>query len=75
MSSGDVRRALTRGVGVWVVLIGTEFVHGIARAVWLAPAVGDFRSRQIGVFTGSIINLAISTLFVRRIHRVSAKGS
>ncbi len=35
-------------------------VHGIARAKFLAPKVGDFRSRQIGVFSGSILILGYS---------------
>ena len=50
---------------VWLVLMSAEFAHGIARAAWLVPVVGDFRSRQIGVFIGSIINLVVTALFVR----------
>jgi hypothetical protein len=61
-------RVFTRSVAVWFVLMGAEFAHGIARAIWLVPLVGDFRSRQIGVFTGSIINLTIAALFVRWVH-------
>lgn len=57
-----------RGVAVWLVLIAAEFAHGIARAVWLVPVVGDFPSRQIGVFTGTLINLTIALLFIRWIH-------
>jgi len=34
------------------------------------PVVGDFRSRQIGVFTGSLIILAIALLFVRWIRAI-----
>jgi hypothetical protein len=45
--------------------MAAEFAHGIARAIWLVPVVGDFHSRQIGVFNGSIINLAVTALFVR----------
>ena len=59
---------LIRGFAVWCVLIGAEFLHGIARAIWLVPVVGDWRSRQIGVFTGSLINLTITALFVRWMH-------
>jgi hypothetical protein len=57
-----------RGLVVWFVLMGAEIVHGVARAMWLVPLVGDFHSRQIGVFTGSIINLTIAALLVRWIH-------
>jgi hypothetical protein len=50
--------------------MGAEFVHGIARAIWLVFVVGDFRSRQIGVFTGTIINLAVAALLIRWVHPV-----
>jgi hypothetical protein len=59
---------LGRGIAVWFVLMGAEFVHGIVRAMWLVPAVGDLHSRQIGVFTGTVINLTIAALFIRWIH-------
>ena len=68
MTAGKLHRTLVRGVAVWFVLMGAEFAHGIARAVWLIPAVGDFQSRQIGVFTGTIINFTIAALFIRWIH-------
>jgi hypothetical protein len=61
---------LLRSVAVWFVLIGAEVIHGIARALWLVPIIGDFRSRQIGVFTGSMMNLAVAALFIRWIHPV-----
>lgn len=54
-----------RSLLVWLVLIGTEIVHGIIRGIFLAPHVGEFRSNQIGVFTGSLIILAIALLSVR----------
>jgi hypothetical protein len=55
----------TRAIAVWLVLICAEILHGIARAIILVPHVGEFRSNQIGVFTGSIIILAIAVAFVR----------
>jgi len=53
--------------------MAVEFIHGIVRAVYLAPYVGDFRSRQIGVFTGSILIMVIASLTVRgmRANRLS----
>jgi hypothetical protein len=57
--------ALVRSFIVWFALIGAEVIHGAARAIWLVPIVGDFRSRQIGVFTGSMINLTVTALFIR----------
>jgi len=37
----------------------------VARAAFLVPYVGEFRSNQIGVFTGSVIILAIALAAVR----------
>ena len=54
-----------RAVLVWLALIAAEIVHGIIRAVALVPLVGEFRSNQIGVFTGSAIILAIAYLTIR----------
>ena len=59
---------LLRSVAVWFVLMSAEVLHGIARTFWLVPIVGDFQSRQIGVFTGSMMNLAVAALFIRWIH-------
>lgn len=49
------RRTLVRGAAVWLLLMGVEVVHGIARTVLLAPRIGDFRARQISVFSGSAL--------------------
>ena len=56
---------LTRATIIWLVLICAEILHGIARGMFLVPYVGEFRSNQVGVFTGSIIILAIALAFVR----------
>ena len=54
-----------RSLTIWIVLILAEIVHGILRAVALVPFVGEFRSNQIGVFTGSAIILVIAYLTIR----------
>jgi len=54
-----------RAIAVWLILIAAEILHGIARGIFLVPHVGEFRSSQIGVFTGSIIILVIAVVFVR----------
>ena len=54
-----------RALAIWLVLICAEILHGIARGIFLVPHVGEFRSNQIGVFTGSIIILVIALVFVR----------
>ncbi len=46
---------VARTVAVWLLLIVAEIAHGILRAILLVPMVGEFRSNQIGVFTGSVI--------------------
>ena len=61
-----------RGIVIWVILIFAEMLHGIARAAFLAPYVGDFRARQIAVLTGSMIILAITLVCVRWIRASSA---
>ena len=40
-------------------------LHGMARAVFLVPHVGQFCSNQIGVVSGSLIILAIALVTVR----------
>jgi hypothetical protein len=56
---------IARGVAVWTVIMAVEVVHGIARTLLLAPLVGDFRARQIAVFTGSALILAVAAVFIR----------
>lgn len=50
---------------VWCLIALVEVAHGIARAKLLAPRIGDLRSRQIGIFTGSIIILLITRITIR----------
>jgi hypothetical protein len=54
-----------RGIAVWSVLISAEIKHGIARGILLRPYMGDLWTRQIGVFSGSVIFFAIALAFVR----------
>ncbi|MEP7075139.1 MAG: hypothetical protein ABI878_04955 [Acidobacteriota bacterium] len=61
-----------RALAVWVVIILAETVHGVLRNQFLVPVVGDFRSRQIGVFIGSVLILAITILSVRWINASSS---
>ena len=51
-----------KGFLVWCLIAAVEVAHGILRARLLAPRVGDLRSRQIGVFTGSALILLIAYL-------------
>ena len=54
-----------RAFAIWLLIIGVEIVHGALRMLYLAPYVGDFQARQIGVFTGSLLIFAITYLCVR----------
>jgi hypothetical protein len=56
---------LLRALAVWLVLMVAESVHGTLRTLLLAPLIGDFEARQISVFTGSLLILAVAYLFVR----------
>jgi hypothetical protein len=62
--TGD-RMFLLRASAVWLVLVIVESVHGVLRTLLLAPIVGDFKARQISVFTGSLLILTVAYLFVR----------
>ncbi len=66
---------ILRGVAVWLIIMAVEVVHGIARTLWLAPIVGDFRARQIAVFTGSALILAVAALFIRWMKPVGPGGA
>ena len=56
---------LIRAFAVWLVLMAAEVLHGTVRSLFLVPVVGDFRSRQIGVFTGLLLILGLTYLFIR----------
>jgi hypothetical protein len=60
-----------RGIAIWLVIIFAESFHGAARRFLLEPYVGDFRARQISVFTGCLIIFTISYLFIRWIRAAS----
>ena len=48
-----------------MLIILAETVHGMVRNVFIAPAIGDLRARQIGVLVGSGIVLTIAWLTAR----------
>jgi hypothetical protein len=54
-----------RALLVWLVIIVAESVHGTLRTLYLAPAIGDFRARRVGVFIGTAIIFAIALAFTR----------
>ena len=66
---------MLRGVAAWCAIIFAEVLHGIARTMFLAPAVGDFRARQIAVFTGSILILVVASSLIRWIRPAHAAAA
>ncbi|HEY9832093.1 MAG TPA: hypothetical protein V6D26_16030 [Stenomitos sp.] len=54
-----------KSIIVWLVFIIAESLNGTIRILWLVPSFGDLRAHQISFITGSILVLAIATLFVR----------
>jgi hypothetical protein len=63
-----------RALVVWLVMMGVEFSHGALRTIFLSPLLGDFRARQVSVFTGSLLIVLIACLFIRWI-RADGTGS
>ena len=64
-----------RAVAIWGGIILAEVAHGIARVLILEPIAGDFRARQIGVFTGSAIILGIALASIRWLGPRNPRGS
>jgi hypothetical protein len=59
---------ILKAILVAALIALAEMIHGILRVALLNPRVGDRRARQIGVFTGSAIILAIAWLLAPWIH-------
>jgi hypothetical protein len=51
---------ILRSFVVWLLIILVEIIHGIVRGILLVPMAGDLRSRQIGVFTGSLLIFVVA---------------
>jgi hypothetical protein len=49
-----------RAVGLWLLLMAAETLHGLWRVKVLAIWLGDEFARDVGVFTGSLIILLIT---------------
>jgi len=54
-----------RALLVWLVIIVAESVHGTLRTLYLAPAIGDFPARRLGVFIGTALIFLIALAFTR----------
>ena len=60
-----LNKIVIRSLAIWLLIICAEIIHGILRAIVLVPIVGEFRSNQIGVFTGSAIIILIAYFTIR----------
>lgn len=56
---------LLRAFAVWLLLIGVESAHGVLRALFLEPYVGELPARRMGFFVGALIVLGVACLSVR----------
>jgi len=54
-----------RALLAWMLIILIETAHGILRELFIAPAIGELRARQLGVLVGSVIVLAVAWLTAR----------
>ena len=68
-------RLVGRALAVWLIVVVAETMHGIVRTLWWAPRLGDFRARQVAVFSGSAIILAIAAAFIRWIDPPSRRAA
>lgn len=48
-----------------MLIILVETLHGMAREVFIAPALGDLRARQVGVFVGCVLIFLITWVTAR----------
>jgi len=64
---------INRGFVVWLLLMIAESIHGIFRGLLIAPMIGDFRARQVAVFSGILIVALITFIFVRWLKGSSVK--
>lgn len=58
----------------WMLIILVETLHGMVREIFLAPAIGDLRARQLGVLVGSVLILAIAWLTATWLNARSARS-
>jgi hypothetical protein len=56
---------MQKGFAVWLLLMGVESLHGMARIVLLEPSLGEARARQVAVFTGSLLIFTLAYFCVR----------
>lgn len=64
--SGEIVPAFWRRAAiVWMVFMLAETAHGALRELFIAPAIGGLRARQLGVFIGCVLVFIIAWLMAR----------
>lgn len=54
-----------RALAVWLMIVVAESIHGTLRQLYVAPVLGDFPARQLGVPVACAIIFAIAWLTIR----------
>jgi hypothetical protein len=49
-----------RAAAVWMLIMLAETAHGLVREIFIAPALGALRARQLGVIVGCVLVLLIA---------------
>ena len=62
LRSFEVARAVPwlRATLVWMLIILAETAHGAVREIFIAPALGDLRARQLGIPIACVIVFAMA---------------
>jgi hypothetical protein len=64
-SRSGVGWCFVKALAVWLIIVVAEILQGVARGLFHSPRIRELRARQIGVFTGSGIILAVAIGFAR----------
>ena len=59
---------LVKSIVIWLLFILVESLNGTIRTLWLVPSLGDIQAHQVSFITGSIVVVAIATLFIPWLH-------
>ncbi len=62
-----------KAFAIWLLLMLSETIHGTMRIFLLVPLTGDFRARQISVFTGALLIFVMAALLIRWLKPASVR--
>lgn len=62
-----------RALAVWLLIVVLESAQGVLRQLYLVPVLGDLRSRQLGVASGTVIIFLVAVAAARWIGAASAR--